>query len=200
MVRRTPIGTLTFADFLELVHDDQKADLLDGMIYVASPDNTEHNKLLFWLGTIMHQFIEERKLGHITVNKVAFRLTDETAPEPDLAFVRTERAGIIKRGYVDGPPDLVIEIVSPESIERDYNVKRLRYEEAGVEEYWIIDPDESQATFLRRGANGRLNEVMPDGTIFRSTVLPGFGLDVQWLWQRPLPATLPIVHAMLGHR
>lgn len=199
MVRRHRVGAYRFAEFLELVHSDQKADLIDGVIYLASPENIEHNNLLFWLGTIMRQYVEERRLGMATVNKVAFHLSDHTAPEPDLAVVRTERLSIVRHGYVDGPPDVAVEIVSADSVERDYEDKRKRYEEAGVWEYWILDPDEQSATFLvrRQPTAGGFVEAALDGTVFRSTALPGFWLDVAWAWSPNRPSTLSVVQTLL---
>ncbi len=197
MATRTRSGPLTFADFLELVQGDQKADLIDGVFYMASPENIGHNKLVVWLTTLLQQFVEEHKSGWVTVNKVAFRLTDKTSPEPDLAFVRADRASIVKRGYIDGPPDLAIEIVSPDSVHRDYELKRERYEAAGVAEYWIIDPDEAVATFFVRGESCFVEAATVD-SIFHSRVLEGFAIDTRWLWQESLPPTLPIVQAMLA--
>lgn len=197
MIRRSPLGTITFEEFCDLVTEDQKADLLDGVIYLASPESIEHNKLLSWLHVVLMQFVEGRGLGHLTVNKVAYRLSDHTAPEPDLAFVSKKHIDRLKRGYVDGPPDLAIEVISPDSIERDYENKRGRYEEGGVLEYWIIDPMEQTATFLvREGAS--FVERQPEDHLYKSKVLEGFELDVRWLWQRPLPRTLPIVQRLLG--
>ncbi len=195
---QTQYGPCTFADFLELIREDQKADLIDGVIYLASPENIDHNKLLGWLYKVLGSFIEERELGVLTINRVAYRLSDKTAPEPDLAFVRKERERQIERtGHMEGPPDLAIEIVSPDSSRRDYVRKRSRYEEAGVEEYWIIDPDEQKAVFLVR-ESGRFVEAQLDGYVHRSRVVPGFALDVRWLWQRPLPKTSAIVASILS--
>ena len=123
---------MLFSEFLELIPEDQKADLLDGVIHLASPESSEHNDLLRWLTVVLDLFIEERRLGRLTINKVAYRLSDRTAPEPDLAFVAVDRVDRIKPGYVDGPPDLAVEIVSSDSVERDYENKRRRYEAAGV--------------------------------------------------------------------
>jgi len=167
------------------------------VIYLASPENADHNDLLRWLTIVLGQFIEERKLGRLTINKVAYRLSDRTAPEPDLAFVAANRLDRIKPGYVDGPPDLAVEIVSPDSVDRDYEGKRPRYEAAGVLEYWIIDPLESTATFLVREGDVFVEQVSSEH-VYQSRVLEGFELDVRWLWQRPLPATMPIVRRLLG--
>jgi Uma2 family endonuclease len=198
MSTRTRTGPYTFADFVELIPDDQKADLIEGAIYMASPESTDHNKLVSWLDRVIGNFVQERGLGETTVNKVAFRLTDRSAPEPDFAFVRAERAKDIRSGHVDGPPDLAIEIVSPDSVDRDYRAKRELYEAAGVPEYWIIDPDEKTVTFLARGDSGRFVETPPENFLFRSRVLPGFAIDVRWLWQRPLPSAMATVQRLLA--
>ncbi|MEW6251044.1 MAG: Uma2 family endonuclease [Planctomycetota bacterium] len=196
MIARLRAGPYTFAEFLELIPEDQKADLIEGNILMASPENIEHNDLLFWLGKVLGIYIDERGLGKLSVNKVAYRLTDDTAPEPDLAFLRTERLGLRKRGYVDGPPDVAIEIVSPDSVERDYELKRRHYEAAGVSEYWIIDPEERRATLLVR-AGDHFEPAPPAADVFESRAIPGFRLDLRWLWQRPLPSPLATVQSLL---
>lgn len=189
-------GIHTFADFLELIREDQKADLIDGVIYMASPESIDHNRLVVWLGMMLDYYAEHRDWGTVTINKVAYRLTPTTAPEPDLAFVKKERLGILRGGYVDGAPDLAVEFVSPESVDRDYQLKRAAYESAGVSEYWIIDFDERRAFFLVNSPKG-FTEAPVHDHIYESSVLPGFKLDIRWLWQRPLPAKLPIIQAML---
>jgi Uma2 family endonuclease len=145
---------------------------------------------------VLRQYCEERGLGRITVNKVAYRLTPTTGPEPDVAFVRSDRLHILRPGYVDGPPDVAIEIISPDSVYRDYEQKRHAYEAAAVKEYWIIDPEEKRATFLTRGAAGFREQVMSSG-MYRSEAIDGFYFDVSRLWQKPLPSTMAMVHALL---
>lgn len=197
MATQTRTGPFSFGDFLELVKEDQKADLLDGVIHMTSPESVDHNDLVFWLGMVLGQFVEEGRLGKLNINRVAYRLSDKNAPEPDLGFVSLDRLGIRKSGYVDGAPDVAVEFVSPDSVERDYVDKRRRYEEAGVQEYWIIDPDESRATFLRL-ESGKFVEVAVKDHVFRSRAVPAFYLDTRWLWQRPLPPSLAIVQEMLA--
>lgn len=197
MPTRTRPGSCSFADFLELIQEDQKADLIDGVMYVASPENVEDNDLVGWLSAVLRPFVERRCPGKLTVNKVAYRLGDATAPEPDLAYVRKNRLGLVRKNYVAGAPDLAIEVVSPDSVERDYESKRNRYEQAGVEEYWIVDPDEQKAVFLIRAAGG-FCEAELEGPIYSSRVLGGLRLDTRWLWQRPLPDTYETVTAILA--
>src|SRR5262245_45079793 len=141
MATKTRRGTLSFEEFCDMVPDGQKADLIDGVMYVASPDNTDANDLFVWLLTLIFDFVELRDLGRVFGTRVAFRLTGTNGPEPDIAFVRKSRLHLIKWGYVNGSPDLAMEIVSPESVERDYEKKRLQYQHARIPEYWIIDEE-----------------------------------------------------------
>src|SRR5206468_2321456 len=105
-------GPHTFDDFCLLVREDQKADLINGVIYMASPENTDANELFVWFVSLMYDFAQLRDLGKVYGSRVAFRPDDKNGPEPDIAFVRKKRLGRVKRGRVEGPPDLAVEIVS----------------------------------------------------------------------------------------
>jgi Uma2 family endonuclease len=191
-------GCLTFEDYLAMVPEGQKADLLNGTIYMASPDNTDHNALNTWLLRVLAEFVDQRHLGETYMSRVTFRLGEKQGPEPDLAFVTQERAGLRQRGFVDGPPDLAVEIVSPDSVHRDYILKREVYEQAGVPEYWILDPDETRATFLRLNDKGKYEEVEPVDHRIHSNVVKGFWLDVRWLFQQPRPMVLTVIKQLLA--
>ena len=196
-IQVTRNGEYTFDDFLVLVAEDEKADLLDGVIYRASPESTDDNSLEAWLCRLLGGFVEELDLGEVYVSRVAFRITEKQGPEPDVSFVSEKRRRTIHRGFVAGPPDIAVEIVSPDSVQRDYVKKRQVYEYAGVREYWIIDPDELRATFLRL-VRGKFREVeLEDGHIFSSQALPGFWLDVRWLWAKRLPSAFRLFQKMI---
>lgn len=190
-------GDVTFEAFLELIPDGVKADLLNGVIYMASPDNVDANDLNAWLTAVLLPFAEARDLGKFNISRFAYRIGDKGGPEPDLGFVCKARLGLRRRGYFLGAPDLAIEIVSPDSVDRDYVVKRLIYEEAGVREYWILDPDQRRATFLRL-KRGRYVEVKPSRRIFKSEVLPGLELDVRWLTTSQRPLSHEVVQRLLS--
>jgi Uma2 family endonuclease len=187
----------TFKDFCFLVKDGEKADLIDGVIYMASPDNTDANELFMWLGGLIADFAEAKDLGKVYGSRVAYRLNDTNSPEPDIGFVSKERLHLVLRGHVEGPPDLAIEIVSPESVERDYEKKRTQYEEAGVREYWIVDEMKGKVTLLRLDRKGKFREGRPKKGVFHSRVLPGFWMRPEWLWQRPRPKKVEILSQIL---
>ena len=106
----------------------------------------------------------------------------------------------LKRHNLDGPADLVVEIISPESRARDRGEKFYEYEEGGVKEYWLIDEPRKRAEFYRLGADRQDQSmvVKPDSR-FESVALTGFWMNVDWLWQQPLP-TLPHVLEMWGEK
>jgi Uma2 family endonuclease len=187
----------TFEDFCALIREDQKADLIDGVIYMASPDNTDANEVFMWLGGLMNLFVEEFQLGQVYGSRVAFRLDDTNGPEPDIAFVIKKKLNRVMRGFVKGGPDLAVEIVSPDSIERDYDKKRKKYEEAGVREYWIVDEIEETVTLLRLGADGKYREIKPKKGEYHSDVLKGFWLRPEWLFHLPRPKMLHALREIL---
>jgi Uma2 family endonuclease len=195
--RRSP-GPYTFEDFCLLVPDGQKGDLIDGVIYVASPDNTDAGKLYTWLNTLIATFVDERDLGQVLSQRIAFRISDTYAPEPDIAFVRSNRLHLVQRRQVNGPPDLAVEIVSPDSIDRDFILKRQVYQTAGVPEYWIVDEMEEQVYLLRLDREGHYHDVRPRKGRLASRVLPGFWIEPAWLWSDPRPKLRAVLNELLG--
>jgi Uma2 family endonuclease len=198
MGSETRVRGYTFEDFCFLLKDGQKGDLIDGVIYMASPDNMDANSLCVWLLGLMDLFVEANDLGRMFVNRAAFRLDDANSPEPDIAFVRKGRLHLIRRGFMKGPPDLAVEIVSPESVERDYETKRRQYQRAGVPEYWLVDEIEQKVLLLRLAANRRYREVRPRRGVLRSEVMDGFWLRPEWLWQEPRPKKIDVLNQLLG--
>lgn len=193
----TKAAPFTYEDFCVLVRDDQKADLINGVIYLASPETTDTNELFVWLMCFFSSFVENNDLGRVYASRVAFRLDDQNAPEPDIAFVGNNHLHRVNRDCVHGPPDLAVEIVSPDSIDRDYNPKRQKYEVAGVAEYWIIDEIEETVTLLRLGADGKYHEVKPRKGEYHSSVLKGFWLRPEWLFHTPRPRKLDALRMIL---
>jgi Uma2 family endonuclease len=195
--KRRRTGPYTFEEFCAIVRDDQKADLIDGVIYMASPENPGANQLFLWLASIMNIYARKKKLGRIYGSRVAFRLDEEHGPEPDIAFVRTEHLDRVKSGHVAGAADLAIEIVSPESVERDYVRKRELYQEFGIPEYWIIDEEEQSVTLLRL-KGGKYRQVRPKNGELHSKTLVGFWLRPEWLWQQPFPDEFDTIMEILS--
>lgn len=195
---RTADDLVTVEQFYRLIPDGQKADLLDGVIYVASPDSLRANQLTSFVEFLIKGFSLARGLGgEVLVSRFAFTLTPIRAPEPDVAYVRSERRHLLGPTGMNGGPDIAVEIVSRESRTRDYGEKKRIYEEAEVTEYWIIDPLQRRVEF-NRIRDGRYELVpLEENRIFRSSVIHGFWLDVNWLLADPLPNAFVCVQQIL---
>lgn len=197
--KRRRTGPSTFEDFCKIIREDQKADLIDGAIYMASPENTDADKLFLWLASVMNIYARRKKLGEIFGSRVALRLDEEHGPEPDIAFVRTEHLDRVQRGFVAGAADLAVEIVSPDSVERDYYQKRELYEEYGISEYWILDEMDQSVTLLRL-KKGKYHQIRPKKGEQHSQALAGFWLRPEWLWQEPRPDEFDTIIAYLAEQ
>ena len=94
----------------------------------------------------------------------------------------------LQRNYLDGPADIAVEVISPESALRDRGAKYGEYEAGGVREYWVFDIELRRADFFVLGDDGRYERAHPDADgVYRSAVLSAFWLNVNWLWEQPLP-------------
>jgi Uma2 family endonuclease len=190
----------TFDDFCVLVGDGEKGDLINGVIYLALPENREANDLFCFLLSLLKVYVNRHKLGKVYGSRVAFRLDETNSPEPDIAFVRKERLDQPQQGFYKGAPDVAVEIVSPDSIDRDYKKKRKQYEKAGVLEYWIIHPESQKVTWLRRDDRGKFREVRMRKGIYRSQGIPGFWVRPEWFWQDPPPDLYELLTEMLAKK
>ena len=191
----SPKGKISYEEFLEWCDEDTWAEWVDGSVVMVSPAATKHQLITGLLLQIMNIYAETRNLGQVLSAPFLMRLPDvPSGREPDLLFVADAHLDRLKEAYLDGPADLVVEIVSPESRARDRGEKFYEYEAAGVGEYWLIDPDRQQAEFYLLGADGRYRLFTADAEgVYHSEVLPSLWLRVEWLWQEPLPKVLDVL-------
>ena len=184
---------MTYEEFLEWADEDTLAEWVDGEVVMYSPASGRHQDIVLFLGFVLGFYTRIRGLGIVRLAPFQMKLK-RSGREPDLLFVARENLHRLKGTYLDGPADLVVEVVSPESVIRDKGEKFYEYQEAGIPEYWLIDPDRERAEFYRLGEDGlyRVAFAGREG-VFRSEVLPGFWLRVEWLWQEPLPSVEDIM-------
>ncbi len=185
---------LSYEAFLETPNDKVAAEWVDGQVVLTGSSSSSHQNLLGFLLTSLTVFAEERAPGTLLSRPFQMK-TGATLPgrEPDLLYLRDADRSRLKKKHLEGPADLAVEIISPESRARDRGEKFYEYEQGGVAEYWLIDPDREQAEFYRPDARGVYQLVQLTDGVFESTVLPGLKLDTAWLWQDPLPPLLSIL-------
>ena len=181
---------MTEEEFVAWCDEDTRAEFVDGEVIVFSPSSTRHVLLCNFLSTLLRVYVDAHQLGVVGGPEWQVRLRPGLRRVPDVLFVSRERMSIICETHIEGPPDLVMEVVSPDSEERDWRDKYWDYEQAGVREYWVIEPYTKVLVLYRLDEEGKYRRVEPEGGFLASGVVPGFKIRPEWLWQEPLPSVV----------
>jgi Uma2 family endonuclease len=166
-----------------------RAEWVDGEIVEIVGDSFRHYFLVHFLASLLSRHVDTNRLGLVFIENILMKLSSRpTGRMPDVLFLADDHRGRMKDTFIDGPVDLVMEVVSPDSETRDRREKLLEYEAAGIPAYWLIDEPRHQALFYVLGEDGKYHEaaLSADG-IYTSTVLSGLRVRVDWLWRDPLP-------------
>jgi Uma2 family endonuclease len=190
-----PLPRMTEDEFAAWCDEDTRAEWVDGEVIVMSPSNYKHVSEAAWLLQVLGFYVDHHDLGVVVGPEFPVRLAGQRRRRvPDLLFVANSRLHLVHENHFEGPPDLVVEIVSPDSLARDWREKYLEYQAAGVREYWVIDPMSQHAEMYALGDDGAYQRIdKPDGTV-ASVVLPGLVLKLAWLW----PSSRPKLAAALA--
>lgn len=185
----------TAEEFLKYAPEDKKAELIDGVIIVSPPPLDAHERVQGFLYALLRMFVEISNLGEVRGSRTAVILTDGHIFEPDILFIARDRLDIIEERGVKGAPDLVIEILSASTAERDRGVKFHTYERAGVRDLWLIDPYGPAGTEFYQREETIFKPVMPDASgVVYAQAMPGFKLNTSWLW--PAEKFIPVRQAL----
>ena len=137
-------------DYIYSLPEGQRAELIDGVIYDMAPPNRLHQELVMNLSAEIREYIRKNN-GFCKVYPAPFAVflnkDDKTYVEPDISVI-CDKSKLDDRGC-NGAPDFIIEIVSPSSRKMDYTTKNALYSDAGVREYWIVDPEKERTTIYR---------------------------------------------------
>lgn len=149
----TPQATgLTVADLDAMPEDKVIRNLVDGELFVTPAPTVRHQRVVMEIAWRLRTFVGERG-GVVLVAPTAVRLSNRDVPEPDVLYLSAVHLDRIGERYVEGPPDLVVEVSSPSTRRFDLVRKRRLYEQFGVPEYWFadLDADRLEAYVLRDG-------------------------------------------------
>ena len=188
-------ATLSPWEQFDALPDDTKAELIDGELIYTMPVNERHNAVQLFIQTVLSLYVVKQGLGRVFADQFEMRLGTQRFV-PDASFVRTEHLDRVLPTRIAGPADLVVEVLSPDSVARDRGIKLRDYATAGVQEYWLLDPEAEQIEVYDRQPDGAFAPLLPDRTgAIASQVLPGLRLQPEWLW--PGPGCPPDVLAAL---
>jgi Uma2 family endonuclease len=188
---------VSYEEFLELGDEYRHAEWVNGEVVMMAAVTDEHDAMTMFLGSVLHLYCETRRFGRVLREPFQMKTgPDLPGRSPDIFVVSNANLGRIQKKNLNGPADVVVEVVSPGSRRVDRVEKFQEYERGGVQEYWLIDPHHKTAEFYRL-ISARYEEVMADDRgHFRSSVLPDFWLDANWLQQRPLPPVLDVLREL----
>jgi Uma2 family endonuclease len=185
----------SYEEYLATASETRITEWANDEIIEYMPPNAFHQKITWFLFSLLHNFAERFDLGLVGAGPFEVKLwAGGPAREPDVFFLSEARLSSLGEQRFTGAPDLVVEVVSPGSVREDRVRKFTEYEQAGVREYWLVDPRPHQRTVecYRRDDAGVFQpvEVGEDGRIYSAVLVhegAPFWLHVDWLWQEPLP-------------
>jgi len=180
---RIPPGNLTYEDYLGLPDDGRRYEILDGELAVSPAPRPRHQGVSMNLAAILHGHVRERGLGLVYHAPIDVILAGDSVVQPDLVFVASGRESIITERAIEGPPDLAVEILSPESDRRDRVAKAELYARHGVRHYWIVDPvARILETYELEGKVYRPVAMHEGTTRIRTAPFPDLEIDLGRVW------------------
>ena len=173
---------LTYEDLCRLPDNGKRHEIMDGELFVTPGPRRSHQKVVTNLSYFLTDYAKRTAHGEIFVAPFDVVFSRFDVVEPDVLYISESRLGILTEKNVQGAPDLVVEVLSESTAEVDRTTKLKLYARHGVEEYWIIDPDNCSAEVYRRTDAGLdLAQNLKRSDALTSPLLPGFSLPLQKL-------------------
>ena len=173
-------GEWTYDDYARLPDNSMRYEVIEGDLYMNPAPRPKHQRIIALLHGHLWEYLKAQPGGEVFFAPIDVNLPDLTSPvQPDLLFIAADQLDIIKEDFIEGVPDLMVEVLSPSNPAHDRLTKFQVYARAGVREYWLIDPDARviEINVLRGQAYASLGVFGPaDQT--RSEVLANFSVPV----------------------
>jgi Uma2 family endonuclease len=167
-----------YRDYLQLP-EDKRYEILDGELFLVAAPNIRHQRIAIRLQIRLLQHVEQNHLGELLAAPCDVLLSEENVVQPDILFVATAHLAIIGKANIPGAPDLVVEILSPGTRQKDLAIKRKIYARFGVQEYWIVDPDAATVEILTWKEAGYITaRIYRESDCLSSPLLPDLALPL----------------------
>ena len=189
---RTPAAPadtrFTYDDFVLLPDDGKRHEIIDGEHYVTPSPNLRHQDLVQRLLVEVVLYLRTNPgAGRVFVAPLDVVLSQWDVVEPDLLFVAGDQPAIMTEKNIQGPPALVVEVLSKSTRKRDAQTKRRLFERTGVREYWLVDPELDTVQVFRLSPEGKLARGIElsteDGDVLTTPLLPGCAIDLRELFR-----------------
>jgi Uma2 family endonuclease len=172
---------LTYQDYLAIPDDGRRHEIVGGEHVVNPAPSLRHQEVSVRLLFQLTAQVEHGGIGRVFHAPVDVRLSETDVMQPDIVVVTNDNREILAESHIEGPPDLVVEIVSPTTERLDRRVKLARYELLGVSEYWIVDPAARVIEpYVRE--EGRFAPPARHAERIESATIPGVAIDLGTIW------------------
>jgi Uma2 family endonuclease len=179
---------LTYDDFVHFPDDGKRHELIDGEHYVTPSPNMRHQLISGDLFGLIWNYLQDHPIGRVFYAPSDVVFSEHDVVEPDLFYLSNERAAqVLTAANVKGALDLVVEIGSPSTRQRDETIKRHLYQRSGVSEYWVVDPDIDVVRVYKQSGDegfGRPVELSREaGDVLTTDLLPGLDLSLDRIFR-----------------
>jgi len=177
---------LTYEEFRQLPDDGNRYELIEGRVHLIPAPSMRHQFVSRNLHLSLGPFVEKNHLGELVAAPLDVRLSEDTALQPDLVFVSTQRLEIIQENFIAGAPDLVVEILSASTAAHDRATKLNLYAEAGIPEVWLMDPLARTVEVLKlQGDKYLVHSIFAGKQTLTSSLFPGWEITLDELFRFP---------------
>lgn len=177
----------TYEDYAALPDDGNRYEVIEGELVMAPAPRVDHQRCSFNLGLIIGPHVKSNGLGEVLAAPCDVVLDARNVLQPDLIFISRARSEVVTEKNLQGPPDLVVEILSPSSLRRD-RIQKLRiYARHGVPHLWLLDAQaQTLEEFVLDGSTYRLTSVCEGNEVFRPAIFPCLEIPLKEVWGQPL--------------
>lgn len=177
-------GEWTYEDYLNLPDDGRRYEIIEGVLYVTNAPDYDHQFTVMEIAFQLKLFTTQNKLGIVLTAPFEVHLSERTRPvQPDVLFIQTEKQPAPGAKFFEGVPDLIVEVLSPSTARTDHSIKFSVYEQAGVPEYWIVNPKtRSVEVFTLSGGEYALVNEFVGEEVIESRVLAGLAITTHTLF------------------
>lgn len=181
------VGGWTLERYLREAPESGFWEFVRGEVVVHSPASAEHQDVVGFMYWVLRGYCEARGWGKVLMGPAAVEVLPDVVREPDVFVLPPQEVPKASGAPLRVRPVLVVEVTSPATRGMDLGEKAEEYRQAGVPEYWVVDLETEEVTAHTRGAGGWEVERWKAGKLASRSV-PGFWLEVGWLFCKPLPA------------
>ena len=190
-------GTATENDLLDsAIVGDRAVELVDGIL-VEKAMGYRADYLAFWIGLLLGEFLKDHNLGALSGGQGGIRFKIGLVRMPDVSFIRwdsvedTDDIEDPDGAWLEHPPDLAVEVLSPGNTPKEMAIKLDEYAKAGVKLVWYVDPERKEVDVYPKGRARGKRTVGVGGALDGGDVLPGFALPVARIFEKRAPAKKP---------